>query len=73
VQGGIGNMQRLSSSAKTLAQTNSTYQGQFLHIKPSNKMSVVCEVDQLELWQRELSIAGFGDEILHFTICECSQ
>ena len=56
------------SSAKPLAQTNSAYKCRFLQIKRSNKTYIACEVDQLELWQRELSIAGCGGEISHLKI-----
>lgn len=53
-------------SAKARAHTNS--QGRFLQIKSSNKTSIVFEVDQLEVWQREVSIAGFKREISDLAI-----
>ena len=73
VDGGGENTRGLSCSAKSLAQTNSAYKGQFLQIKRSNKTSIACEVNQFKLWQRELSITGFRGEISHLTISECSQ
>ena len=57
VDGGEENTGGLSCSEKPLAQTNRACKAQFLQIKRGNKTSIACDVDQLELWQRELSIA----------------
>ena len=76
VDGGDKNTRGLLCNAKPLAQaTNSVYKGRFLQIKHSNKTSIACEfeVDQLELWQRELSITGCGGVISHLTILEFSR